>query len=203
MDEQDLINRMRRGEQSAFNQFFDAYAARLGAFAARRSALDSSAIEDVVQTTMINAMRSLGTFRGGSSLFTWLCQICRNQLADVRRKAGRQPPVQSLDELGEQKALGTIVQLTDFRDPLDECASDADRSAVRRAINRLPPHYARILELRYGDELTVPEIGRVLGVSESAAESQLVRARNAFRAEWQQVEGAGTPPATTGRGDRS
>src|ERR1044072_4505015 len=164
---------MRRGEQSAFNQFFDAYAARLGAFAARRSALDSSAIEDVVQTTMINAMRSLGTFRGSWSLFTWLCQICRNQLADVRRKSARQPPVQSLDELGEQKSLGTIVQLTDFSDPLDECATDSDRGVVRRAINLLPSHYARILELRYGDELTVPEIARSLGVTESAAESAL------------------------------
>lgn len=175
---------MRRGEQRAFDQFFDAYAARLGAFAARRSSLDAAAIEDVVQTTMINAMRGLATFRGGSSLFTWLCQICRNQIADARRKAARQPPLQSLDQLIEEKPLAKVIQLIDFRDPLDECATDADRSAVRRAINTLPPHYARILELRYGDELTVPEIGRILQITESAAESQLVRARQAFRTEW-------------------
>ena len=196
-DEQELINRMRRGEQRAFDRFFDAYAARLGSFAARRSSLDAAAIEDVVQNTMINAMRSLATFRGGSSLFTWLCQICRNQLADVRRKAARQPPVQSLEEMTEAKPLATVVQLTDFRDPLDECATDADRSAVRRSINKLPPHYARILELRYGDELTVPEIGRLLQISESAAESQLVRARQAFRAEWLRTDAP--PDARPGR----
>ena len=189
-DEQDLINRMRRGEQRAFDEFFNAYAARLSAFAARRSALDASALEDVVQMTMINAMRSLGNFRGGSSLFTWLCQICRNQLADARRKAARQPEMQSLDDMGEEKQLAKIVQLTDFRDPLDECASEAERSAVRRAINRLPAHYARIIELRFGDELTVPEIARQLQVSESAAESQLVRARQAFRAEWLRSDAA-------------
>ena len=185
LDEQDLINRMRRGEQRAFDQFFQAYAARLVAFAARRSALDSAALEDVVQMTMINAMRGLAGFRGGSSLFTWLCQICRNHLADARRKAARQPKVESLDAMAEERPLAKVVQLTDFRDPLDECAADDDRSAVRRAINRLPSHYARILELRFGDELSVPEIARVLQVSESAAESQLVRARQAFRAEWQ------------------
>ena len=183
VDEQELIDRMRRGDQRAFDQFFETYAARLGAFAARRSALDAAAIEDVVQMTMINAMRSLGSFRGGSTLFTWLCQICRNLLADARRKAARQPVTQSLDQ--EDKALAKVVQLTAFRDPLDECATDSERGAVRRAINRLPPHYARILELRFGDELTVPEIARVLQVSESAAESQLVRARQAFRTEWQ------------------
>lgn len=192
LDERELINRMRRGEQRAFDEFFDAFAARLGAFAARRSALDAAAIEDVVQTTMINAMRSLGSFRGGSTLFTWLCQICRNQLIDARRKAARQPQTQSLDPLDE--SLAKVVQLTDFRDPLDECVADSERGAVRRAINRLPPHYARILELRFGDELTVPEIARVLQVSESAAESQLVRARQAFRAEWQRDAAVGDLP---------
>jgi len=191
LDEQDLINRMRRGDQRAFDQFFETYATRLGAFAARRSALDPAGIEDIVQMTMINAMRSLGSFRGGSTLFTWLCQICRNLLADARRKAARQPQTQSLEQLGEEKPLAKVVQLTDFRDPLDECAADSERGAVRRAINRLPPHYARILELRFGDELTVPEIARVLQVSESAAESQLVRARQAFRATWQDSAAVG------------
>jgi len=184
LDEQELINRMRRGDQRAFDQFFETYAARLGAFAARRSALDAASIEDVVQMTMINAMRSLDSFRGGSTLFTWLCQICRNLLVDARRKAARQPQTQSLEQMGEEKPLAKVVQLTDFRDPLDECADDSTRSAVRRAINRLPANYARILELRFGDDLTVPAIARMLDLSESAAESRLVRARQAFRDGW-------------------
>jgi RNA polymerase sigma-70 factor (ECF subfamily) len=181
---------MRRGEQRAFDQFFETYAARLGAFAARRSSLDSAALEDVVQVTMINAMRGLGSFRGGSALFTWLCQICRNHLADVRRKTERQPTVQSLDELEARQPPGTVVELTDFRDPLDECADDSTRSAVRRAVNRLPASYSRILELRFGDDLTVPEIAKVLQLSESAAESRLSRARQAFRESWSGGESA-------------
>src|SRR6185503_20739753 len=128
---------------------------------------------------------------------TWLCQICRNQLADIRRKSARQPQMQSLEDLTEEKPLAQIIQLTDFRDPLDECATDAERGAVRHSINKLPPHYARILELRYGDELTVPEIGRLLQISESAAESQLVRARQAFRAEWLRTDAL--PEAQPGR----
>ncbi len=88
-DDDDLVARMRAGEQRAFNQFFDAYAVRIGKFAARRSALDQSAVEDVVQLTMINAMQKLASFRGESSMFTWLSTICRNHLADARRKAAR------------------------------------------------------------------------------------------------------------------
>jgi RNA polymerase sigma factor (sigma-70 family) len=105
LDEQDLINRMRRGDQRAFDQFFETYATRLGAFAARRSALDPAGIEDIVQMTMINAMRSLGSFRGGSTLFTWLCQICRNLLVDARRKA-RASPRRRASSSSARKAAG-------------------------------------------------------------------------------------------------
>src|SRR5688572_20849154 len=160
---------MLRGEQRAFDEFFDAIAARLGAFAARRSSLDAAAIEDLVQLTMISAIRGLASFRGGSTLFTWLCQICRNHLADARRKSERQPKVHSLDEITARKSAD-IVELIDFRDPLEECTEDSARNTVRRTINQLPASYARILELRYGDDLTVPEIARLLELSESAAE---------------------------------
>jgi RNA polymerase sigma-70 factor, ECF subfamily len=184
-DDQDLIDRMRRGEKRAFGEFFDAFAARLGSFAARRSALDAAALEDVVQATMINAMRGLGGFRGRSTLFTWLCQICRNQLADLRRKAVRQPQIRSFEQLGDEEPMVILVQRTDFRDPFEECAMDAERRAVRRALNRLAPHHVRILELRFGDGLRVLQIARTLRISESAAESRLLRARQAFRAACQ------------------
>ena len=193
-DETDLVQGMLRGEQRAFDEFFDAFAARLGAFAARRSSLDAAALEDLVQLTMISAIRGLASFRGGSSLFTWLCQICRNHLADARRKSARQPKAHSLDELTANKSAD-IVELVDFRDPLEECTEDSTRNNVRRTINQLPASYARILELRYGDDLTVPEIARLLELSESAAESRLVRARQAFRESWGDAEPENGPDA--------
>ena len=183
-EERDLVGRMRRGDQRAFDEFFETYAPRLSAFAARRSSLDPAAIEDVVQMTMINAMRSFNSFQGDSALFTWLCRICRNQIADARRNAARRPSGQSFDELATERPLAAIVELTDFRDPLEECETDSLRGAVRRVVNSLPPHYARILELRFGDELTGQEIARALQTSEGAAESLLSRARSAFKAAW-------------------
>jgi RNA polymerase sigma-70 factor (ECF subfamily) len=184
LDERELLSRMRRGDQRAFDEFFDTYAPRLSAFAARRSSLDPAAIEDVVQMAMINAMRNLGSFQGGSALFTWLCKICRNQIADARRSASRRPSAQSLDELAAERPLAAVVELTDFRDPLDECEMDSARAAVRRVVNSLPAHYARILELRFGDELSGHEIANTLRLSENAAESLLARARQAFKSAW-------------------
>lgn len=203
MDELDLIARMRGGDERAFHQFFDAYASRLGAFVARRCALDEAAIEDAVQMTLINAIRGLSTFRGGSTLFTWLCQICRNVLADGRRKAAAQSNTRSLEELAEERPLASVIELTDFRDPLDECEADSTRGAVRRVINQLPARYARILELRFGDELTVPEISRTLQMTEDAAESLLTRARQSFRTAWlEHLEGEQAAAAPGTRGPR-
>ena len=51
-------------------------------------------------------------------------------------------------------------------------------------VNLLPSSYARILELRYGEDLSVLEIAQVLRLTESATESRLVRARHAFRDGW-------------------
>jgi RNA polymerase sigma-70 factor, ECF subfamily len=199
-DESNLVQRMLRGEQRAFDEFFDSYASRIAAFASRRSSLDAAPLEDVVQLTMIHAIRSLATFRGGSSLFTWLCQICRNQLIDARRKADRQPKAQSLDDLSK-RPTADIVELVNYRDPLEECTEDSNRDAVRRTINKLPANYARILELRFGDELTVPEIASLLQLSESAAESRLVRARQAFREIWSEARTLEDRAATRQRKD--
>lgn len=201
LDERELVSRMRRGDQHAFNEFFDTYVPRLSSFAARRSALDSVAIEDVVQMTMINAMRNLGSYRGSATLFTWLCKICRNQLADVRRNSTRRPHAQSVEELAAERPLGTVIELIDFRDPLDECERDSTSGTVRRVINTLPGHYAGILELRFGDELSGQEIARALQISEDAAESLLSRARQAFKKAWMaHIEGTGSATAPSGGG---
>ncbi len=171
--ERELVERMRRGDQQAFYVFFDQYAGRLAAFAARRSALNAAALEDVVQQTMIKAVRNLDGFRGEASLLTWLCQICRNQLADLRREESRRPAIESLDHGADVGATIVPDALRSVHDPLHEASVDSESRAVRQIINRLPSRYAQILELRFGDELTVPAIARILRLTDDAAESLL------------------------------
>lgn len=178
---------MRQGEQAAFDQFFHAYASRLAGFIGRRTSFEGPALEDAVQVSLINAIRAIGTFRGESNLFTWICQICRNHLADLARKAKRQPKTHSLETMLEKcDGHGPLV-LADLRDPMHECSADSSRDAVRRVINLLPASYAQVLELRFGSELAVPQIARELDISERAAESRLSRARHAFRERWNEL----------------
>ena len=179
-----LVGRMRAGKQAAFDEFFYSSAPRLATFVGRRSGLDTATVEDIVQNTLIKAVRNLASYRGEAALFTWLTTICRHELADVTRKAARQPRHDSLS--GPTAALHVPLQLRvpAHREPAAEVEAAWDSDAVIRALNALPERYALALEAKYGDGLSVEEIGHLLGLTPIAAQSLLARARDAFRARW-------------------
>ena len=183
-DDRDLVDRMLAGEQRAFDAFFAAYAERLSAFASRRSNLSSASIEDIVQNSLIKAMRHLGSFRGDAALFTWLCEICRHEMANVARKASRQPAHESLDDMAF--ARDTVLELNAPSEY--EPAYNADvaehRGDIATVLSGLPERYARALEWKYGDGFSVQEIARMLGLTTVAAQSLLARARQAFKESW-------------------
>ena len=103
---------MRAGEQRAFDAFFTAYAQRLAAFAARRSRLDAASVEDVVQNSLIKAVRNLAGFRGEAALFSWLCKICRHELADIHRKSARRPAHDSVDAVSNLETNPDTGEIT-------------------------------------------------------------------------------------------
>jgi RNA polymerase sigma-70 factor (ECF subfamily) len=178
-----LVARMGAGDQRAFDEFFHSSAPRLAAFAARRSGLDAASVEDVVQNTMVKAIRNLASYRGEAALFTWLTEICRHELADMYRKAARRPVHDSLDEPNAASRHAQL-RVPAQHEPPAQIDTDMRRSAVIRALQALPERYALALEAKYRDGFSVDEIARLLGLTSTAAQSLLARARDAFRERW-------------------
>jgi RNA polymerase sigma-70 factor (ECF subfamily) len=183
-EDRELVQRMLAGDERAFDLFFTANAERLAAFAARRSRLPPAVIEDIVQTTLIKAMRSLDRFRGASALFTWLCEICRHEIVNVHRKAARQPEHENLDQLIEAPEIVLELRAPEQEEPSSVLEMAQHRSAVASTLNSLPERYARALEWKYGDGFSVEEIAYMLGLTTVAAQSLLARARSAFKQSW-------------------
>ncbi|HEY6923717.1 MAG TPA: RNA polymerase sigma factor [Steroidobacteraceae bacterium] len=183
-DDRQLVARMRAGEQSAFEEFFGAYARRLAAFVARRSSLDPAGVEDMVQATLIKAIRNLGSFRGDAALFTWLCTIGRHELASERRKSARQPIHNSVDVEGLARDVLIEMRAPEETEPYRELEIVAHRNEVARTLNSLPERYALVLEWKYGDGFSVEEIAGMLGLTATAAQSLLARARKEFKDLW-------------------
>src|SRR3982074_2673153 len=111
---------MRAGEQRAFDEFFNASASRLAAFVSRRSGLDPASVEDIVQNTLIKAVRNLASYRGEAALFTWVTTICRRELADVARKAARQPRHDSLSGPTAALHVPLLLRVPANREPAAE-----------------------------------------------------------------------------------
>lgn len=180
-----LVARMRAGEQRAFDEFFKDSAPRLAAFIARRTALDPATLEDIVQSALIKAVRHLASYRSEAALFTWLTEICRNELADEHRKAQRRPTHLSLDEPEAAHRWEDMLRAPPSQEPASQLQAATERAEIMKVLDSLPANYALVLEAKYGDGLSVEAIAQQLELTEIAVQSMLARAREAFRQRWQ------------------
>lgn len=173
LEERELVNRMKAGDEAAFQTFADHYVPALYRFTVARLTDRQELAREAVQNTICRFIEKLDTFRGESTLFTWLCVFCRNEVAGHFRQ--RQPV--SLEDAHLPVTLRTPEA--------DAIASEAG-SRVHDVLDHLPPRYASVLEWKYDEGLSVKEIAQRLGVGEKAAESLLTRARTAFRSMYEE-----------------
>jgi RNA polymerase sigma-70 factor (ECF subfamily) len=193
-----LARRLAAGDESAFDSFFADYFPRLFRFACSRLGGKEDEAEDVVQATLVSAVRKIQTYRGEAALFTWLCTICRREIGVRRERAGLAIDA-SLpeDDPVARAALDTLV--AGSSDPGLELDRLEEARLVQATLDHLPGRYGDALKWKYMLDLSVEQIASRLGVGYKAAESLLARARQAFREAfrtvpqraWQSGRGAG------------
>ena len=173
---------MLAGDERAFRAFFELYFPRVYRFALPRLRGNEDTAKDVVQSTLIKAMCKLDAWRGDASLFTWLCQICRREIADhVRSQQRRSSKVVLIDDSDEVRAALENIEAPASDDPLRRADSAELKRLVHAVLDRLPNRYGEALEMKYVEGHSVEEIGQRLGIGHAAAQSLLARARIAFR----------------------
>jgi RNA polymerase sigma-70 factor, ECF subfamily len=189
--EQALVRRMLAGEERAFTAFFDAYFSRLYRFALPRLNTDSQAAREVVQAALTKAMRRLADYRGEAALFTWLCQICRREVVDYLRAHKRYSErVVLIEDSEELRAAIDSIEAPEEFDVARSYRKEELGRMVRTVLDRLPAHYGDALEWKYVEGRSVEEIGELLGIGHTAAQSLLARARESFRQAVETVFGA-------------
>ena len=176
-----LAARVANGDERAFDAFFKEYFPRLFRFALTRVDNDVALAEEIVQRTMCSVVTKMKSYRGEALLFTWLCQICRNEMASYFRQHG---VVKRVDlPIGDHPAVQAALESLLADDYRPESAQRAGEivSFVRTTLEHLPTNYATALEMKYIRGASVAEIASALGIGEKAAESVLSRARSAFK----------------------
>jgi RNA polymerase sigma-70 factor (ECF subfamily) len=207
LEDRRLVKRLLAHDRDAFNAFFDGYFPRLYRFARTRLGGDPDTTKEIVQVTLTKAIRRLSSYRGEAALFTWLCTICRNEIADHRARVARERQhVVLTEDSPDIRAAVEAIAAPASDEPEDQFRRLEATRLIQVALDQLPTHYGNALEWKYVYGFSVEEIAVKLGVGVEAAQSLLARAKRGFQEVYGtltrelvdgRAEGAGKPAADT------
>jgi RNA polymerase sigma-70 factor (ECF subfamily) len=144
---------------------------------------------DLVQQTFLAAQQHFDQFRGTTEaeLLGWLRQALLNNLAQFQRHYRQTAKARAALEIplgGDASSAGPAGRLPDAGpSPSQEATAREETEAVRRALERLPEDYRRVILLRHQEDLSFEEIGRLMDRSANAAEKLWARAVRRMRQE--------------------
>lgn len=167
----ELVGRIRSGDGAAFEAMYRQHATRLYNLASRMSGAQGDA-DDLLQDIFLLAYRKIGSFRGESSLGTWLYRLAMNHCLDVlRNKQTRMG--QQTDSMDEPEAMPVASPV-----PVLGAVSRID---LERAIDSLPAACRAAFLLHDVEGFGHQEVGAMLGISEGTSKSQVHKARMRIR----------------------
>lgn len=183
--DRELLAEVARADEPAHRELFRRYHVRVLDFVQRRLA-DRALCEEVVIDTFFEVWRRAGSFRGESTVATWIFGIAQFKCMLERRKLSR-----------EKRSAITVVEdaashAVTGKDELDEqIGARAELRSVRRLLASLPEAHRRTVELALIEGLPYSEVARQLSISEQTVKTRILRARSHLR--------AGLPPSRRSR----
>jgi RNA polymerase sigma-70 factor (ECF subfamily) len=171
----DLAERHRRGDARAFEEVYARYAGMVYSLALRLAG-DPDEAADLTQEVFLRIYRHLGTFRGRSSLKTWVYQVGLNQ---CRSRLGRSRP--DTQPLAEEGAEGARPLPDPGRGPESEALAADTGRRVGEALAALPLAFREAVVLRDLEGLGYEEIAALVGVPVGTVRSRIARGREQLR----------------------
>lgn len=174
-----IINLCHEGEyELAFRQIVDSYTERLY-WHVRRFLCSHDEADDLMQDIYIKVWSALPSFRGDSSLYTWLYRIATNEALNRLGRIRRENAI-SLEAVGEMLAS----RIDD--DP--HFNGNAIQRELHKAIQRLPEKQRLVFNMRYFDEMKYEDISEITGTSVGALKASYHHAYNKIREALEDID---------------
>lgn len=132
---------------------------------------DVGLAEDIIQEVARQATANFDQYDQTRPFAAWVIGIARQRIAEMHRKRGRQPVIFSSD---------LVESLTAAFDELEPEMEDR-LEGLRNCVDELSSRHRRVVELRYGRQLSPQQIAEQVGASTTAVTTMLHRVRNALR----------------------
>jgi len=169
------VEALKAGSEHAFRCLFEQERKRLHNFV-RKIVEDADEAENIVQETFAEAYRQIDDFRGEAKVSTWLFSIARHLAYGHLRTAKRHNYAEheTIEFLqAEQGGASTVTQ--------EAVERSERRRIVHDALQELPDHYRRVVQLRDLEEQSTTETAEQLGLTEGNVRVRLHRARKKLR----------------------
>ena len=196
-EDRELIEKAKQGDSAAFRRLVERHQRRAFAIAVALVRDENDALE-VVQEAFLRVHRSLGSFHGGSSFFTWLYRIVSNLSIDLMRKpARREAELDETQQLDDEAEIPLLARL-EGADPVAEVERKQLAVRIQAALDALPPYHRGVILMREVEGMSYEEMAQAMGVSKGTIMSRLFHARQKL----QRALGSAYLEATarTGRG---
>jgi len=183
VDEKRLVKRLKRRDETAFNQLVRSHKGLVFNVCLRMLS-NSAEAEDIAQDVFVRAFMSISSFRGDSKLSTWLYRIavnlCKNRLKyHSRRKANAHTNIDDVVERSRASGCGRTTGEPNAR-PDEVLEGVRAEARVQRALMAVDEEFRRLLVLRDVHGLAYIDIMAITGLPEGTVKSRLHRARSAL-----------------------
>ena len=180
-EDEALVEALRSGVDQAYETLIERYQQPVYNLVYRLLD-DPSETSDVVQEVFLKIFRNIGSFRGNSSLKTWVYRIAYNEAWNHRRWFTRHKRQEVGLERDEEGSLSFRDVLPDPGRSQFQIVSDHETHAlIEDALEDLNPAFRAAVVLRDIEDLSYEEIAEVLGVSLGTVKSRILRGREALR----------------------
>jgi len=177
-----FLEKLKQGDREAFRQLVLAHQVQV-VNTCYRFLLDHHDAEEVAQDVFCDVFQSIQTFREKSRLSTWVYRIAVNRSMDALRKQGRQKRgglwkrISGMDSNDEEAHF----KAPEHHNPDQILSVKENLGLVQKALRQLPEKQQKAFVLKQVEGFSQKEIAGILGVTESAVESLMTRARQQLR----------------------
>ena len=180
-DDETLVVRARRGEQEAFDVLVERYKERLYATVYHMTSNHEDA-SDLVQDALIKAYKSLASFKGQSSFYTWVYRIAINRTINfLKRRRNRNH--YSLDDIDSNiQTDPDFVELMSHVTPRREAGLNELQEKLNEALQKLSDAHRGVVIMHDIQGMTHADIAKVMRCSEGTVRSRLFYARQLLQA---------------------
>ena len=174
-----MVTALTRGSEDAYEILIQRYQQPVYSLVCRLMS-DPGDAPDVVQEVFLKVFRSIGSFRGNSSLKTWIYRIAVNEAYNHRRWFCRHQRQEVA--LSSEEGPPVLEGMTDpGRSPFEQAADRETRALVEQALEKLNPKFRAVVVLRDIEDLNYEDIATVLDISLGTVKSRILRGREGLR----------------------